>query len=73
MVTAGIFPFKEKSHGRAGNRIRDLMFSSQRLRPLDHEAGHADKNNYDKKQTPKVVSAFRGTVEPTSKNRGINH
>ena len=38
MVTAGIFPFKENSHGRAGNRTRDLMISSQRLWPLDHEA-----------------------------------
>ena len=39
MITVGIFPFKENSHGRAGNRNRDLMISSQRLRPLDHEAG----------------------------------
>ena len=39
MVTAGILPFRENSHGRAGNRTRDLMISSQRLRPLDHEAG----------------------------------
>ena len=39
MVTAGIFPFKENSHGRAGNRTRDLMISSQRLWPLDDEAG----------------------------------
>ena len=39
MVTTGIFPFKENSHGRAGNRTRDLMISSQRLPPLDHEAG----------------------------------
>ena len=39
MVTAGIFPFKENSHGRAGNRTRDLMISSQSLWPLDHEAG----------------------------------
>ena len=39
MVTAGIFPFKENSHGRAGNRTRYLMISSQRLSPLDHEAG----------------------------------
>ena len=39
MVTAGVFPFKENSHGRAGNRTRDLMISSQRLWPLDHEAG----------------------------------
>ena len=40
MVTAGILPFRETSHGRAGNRARDLMISSQRLWPLDHEAGH---------------------------------
>ena len=39
MVTVGIFPFKENSHGRTGNRTRDLMISSQKLRPLDHEAG----------------------------------
>ena len=39
MVTAGIFRFKEYSHGRTGNRTRDLMISSQKLRPLDHEAG----------------------------------
>jgi hypothetical protein len=39
MVTAGIFPFKETSHGRAGNRTRDFMISNQRLWPLDHEAG----------------------------------
>ena len=39
MVTAGIFPFKENSHGRAGNRTRDLMVSNQRLWPLNHEAG----------------------------------
>ena len=40
MVTVGIFPLEENSLGRAGNRTRDLMISSQRLRPLDHEAGH---------------------------------
>jgi hypothetical protein len=26
-------------HGRAGNRTRDLMISSQKLLPPDHEAG----------------------------------
>ena len=40
MVTAGIFPLKENSHGRAGNRTRDVVISSQRLWPLDLEAGH---------------------------------
>jgi len=39
MVTAGILPFTENSHSRAGNRTRDLMISMQRLWPLDHEAG----------------------------------
>ena len=45
MVTAGIFPFKEISHGRAGNRTRDLMISSQRLWPLDHETGQNEYFN----------------------------
>ena len=39
MVTTGILPFRGNSHGRTGNRIRDLLISSQRLWPLDHEAG----------------------------------
>ena len=39
MVTAGILPFRENSHGRTGYQTRDLMISSQRLWPLDHEAG----------------------------------
>ena len=43
MVTAGIIPFKENSHGRTGNRTRNLMISSQRLWPLDHEAGLCQK------------------------------
>jgi hypothetical protein len=33
-------PPRENSHGRVGNRTRDLMISSQRLWPLDHEAGY---------------------------------
>jgi len=44
MVTAGIPPFRENSHGRAGNRTRDLMISSQRLWSLDHEAGLIHKH-----------------------------
>jgi hypothetical protein len=32
-------PLRKNSHGRTGNRTRDLMISSQRLWPLDHEAG----------------------------------
>jgi hypothetical protein len=39
MVTAGILPFRENSHGKAGNRTRNIMISSQKLWPLDHEAG----------------------------------
>ena len=31
MVTAGNLPFRENSQGRAGNRTRDLMISSQTL------------------------------------------
>ena len=32
-------PHMENPHGRAGNRTRDLVISSQKLWPLDHEAG----------------------------------
>ena len=39
MVTMGILPYIKISHGRAGNRTRDLMISSQKPWPLDHEAG----------------------------------
>jgi len=39
MVTAEILPFRENSHGRAGNRTQDLTICSQRHWPLDHEAG----------------------------------
>jgi hypothetical protein len=39
MVTAGILPHKESPHGRDGNQTRDLVISSQKLWPLDHEAG----------------------------------
>jgi hypothetical protein len=36
----GRFSYSRKNaHGRAGNRTRDLMISSQTLWPLDHEAG----------------------------------
>jgi len=48
MVTAGILPFRENSHGRTGNWTRDLMISSQRLWPLDHEAGLFVVCSYDK-------------------------
>ena len=43
MVTAGILPFRQNSHARTGNRTRDLMINSQRLWPLDHEAGQFSK------------------------------
>jgi hypothetical protein len=38
----GIFPFKEKPHGRTGKRTQDLMIISQKLRPLDHETGYIE-------------------------------
>jgi hypothetical protein len=40
MANAGIFLFRENSHGSDGNRTAVLMISSQRLWALDHEAGH---------------------------------
>ena len=37
-------PSGKNSHGRAGNRTRNLMISKQRFWPLDHEAGHIVNN-----------------------------
>ena len=36
-------PHKENPHGSAANRTRDLAISSQKLRPLDHEADRVVK------------------------------
>ena len=38
MVTTGISPCKENSHGRTVNRTRGLLISSKRPWLLDHEA-----------------------------------
>jgi hypothetical protein len=35
-------PARENSHGRTGNRIRDLIASNQKLWPPSHEAGHTE-------------------------------
>ena len=48
MVTTGILPHKEKLHDRAGNRTRDLVISSQKFWPLDHEAGQIRWDVYQK-------------------------
>jgi hypothetical protein len=36
-------PSRKNPHGRTGNRTRDLMISSQKLWPLDYEAGLSQK------------------------------
>jgi hypothetical protein len=46
MVTMGILPIQGKNpHGTAGNRTRNLMFSSQKRWPLDHEAGRVSADD----------------------------
>jgi hypothetical protein len=41
----GDLPLSRKNHrGRAGNRTWDLMISSQKCWPLEHEAGHSQKS-----------------------------
>jgi hypothetical protein len=37
-------PIRKNPHGRNGNRTRDLMISSQKLWPLDHDAGLTKQN-----------------------------
>ena len=73
MVTAGIFPFKENSHGRAGNRTRDLIISSQRLWPLDHEAGHTLKSVSYKTQHSKQCKWLSETFNCLTQSfKGLN-
>jgi hypothetical protein len=36
-------PSRKNPNGRTGNRTRDLMISSQKLRSLDHEADRISK------------------------------
>jgi hypothetical protein len=40
----GSSPSRKNFHGRTGNRTRDLMISSQKLWPLDHEVGQFVRN-----------------------------
>jgi len=62
MVTAGILLFRKNFHGRAGNRTRDLMISSQRLRPLDHEAGYIVNLNRCSHKSAATLSDFNETL-----------
>jgi len=47
MVTAGILPFRENSHSRAGNRTRDLKISSRRLWPLERDVLKFRNTNFN--------------------------
>jgi len=58
MVTAEILPFRENSHGWARNRTRDLMINSQRLWPLDHEAGHSYTLLHDVNEFLPILPTF---------------
>jgi hypothetical protein len=46
----GSSPSRKNPHGRTGNRTRDLKISSQKLWPLDHEAGQSEFNTYSLQQ-----------------------
>ena len=43
MALLRIFPSIKKIEGITGNRIRDLIISTQELRPQDHEANKTAK------------------------------
>jgi hypothetical protein len=52
-------PSRKNHHSRTGNRTRDFIISSQKLRPLDHEAGQNTAKYYH--------------ISATWKKRRINH
>jgi hypothetical protein len=41
-------PSRKNLHDRTGNRTQDLIISSQKLWPLDHETGRRLESNEDK-------------------------
>jgi hypothetical protein len=53
-------PSRKNPHVRTGNRTRDLMISSQKLWPLDHEAGRIMKcyNSRTENMEPVTVDAL---------------
>jgi hypothetical protein len=53
---------RKNPHGRTGNRTRDLMISSQKLWPLDHEAGHLNLKFRRNKNDHEKGTAHRHTV-----------
>jgi hypothetical protein len=56
----GSTPSRKNPHGRTGNRTRDLMISSQKLWPLDHEAGLRTGSNVP--DSPPLYSAYFTTA-----------
>jgi hypothetical protein len=67
---------RKNLHGRTGNRTRDLIISSQKLWPLDHEAGHISfihKSGFSRTVCqrsqgvfcPHSVSKIAGCILPT--------
>jgi len=71
MVTAGILPFRENSHGRTGNRTQDLMISSQRLWPLDHEDG-SNNNNNNTSSSSFVITFIQGIYKYISETNHVS-
>ena len=56
------FPARKNSHGTTGNRTRDLMISSKRPWPLDHEAGLYEKDKNYKKYIKHKPCIFANTL-----------
>jgi hypothetical protein len=52
-------PSRKNPHGRAGNRTQDLIISSQKLGPLDHEA--APQHEYDSSEKRVLLKKINGT------------
>jgi hypothetical protein len=62
----GSSPSRKNPHGRTGNRTWDLMISSRKLRPLDHEAGRIPFKYSDRCcRTSLLMSFFLAPVLPT--------
>ena len=74
MVTVGIFPFKENSHGRTGNRTRNLMISSRisRQRPASWSSGLTYKLQIEPLYQKVLKSGIISIANPTRCNNVSN-
>ena len=73
MVTTGILPPQGNPPGRTGIRTRDLVICSQKLWPLDHEAGPSKTDRASKLPQAATLPICMLEVLHPNFDQNINH